>query len=434
MKPFLSTFLLLAVLALLLPATPAVAQARTGASAFPSGSATLLISPKDAPGWMPDFQGGRISLPEDRRVDVVILGDGYTKANKDRFVSDAHRWYRTFTGIKPWSFMPGLFRVRAIFTPSAARATPERQSYYQFPATADAVGDVSSKTTRARVFLALDALKTNPRRDSTGMRTHTYVVMLVRNSAFAKPSGKTRALTDPKDSKHQVRVAFSAFEPHEFGHAYGRLKDEYIDRPGRTSASGTPKRVSVYGLSNIAHTRDPQRVAWAHLAPGSVLQPDKAGLAGRFWIGGMYEGNAYHFEPVCLMNGTHENWNRDRTKRGANLRHYERFCLWCEEILVARSFAKAGLLDAPDGTADDGFAMYDRWVREWRPKYQQFSRVAERIRERNATYTRNKWQDSRLFESPLPLDTAPLTDAPEQPDDPDEGETEGGKESAPPPN
>ena len=86
-----------------------------------------------------------------------------------------------------------------------------------------------------------------------------------------------------------------------------------------------------------------------------------------------------------MMNGTHENWDLDKTRRGLDLRDKKRFCFWCEEVIVARTWARLGLL----GSSSTGTLLYEEWVEKHRANYQSFFNVKARIRAQN-TENRNK--------------------------------------------
>jgi hypothetical protein len=190
-------------------------------------------------------------------------------------------------------------------------------------------------------------------------------------------------------------VAFAAYTHHEFGHAYGRLRDEYIQTAESRTKRTQPERISLFSASNVAYTTDLSLLPWAHLAPGTALNPDKSSVIGVCWIGGISELGAWHSEGLCLMNGRHENWDLGKTRRRAGLRDKNRYCFWCEEILVARTYAKAGLL----GDSDDGEALWERWV-ALRPLYHKAFDVANRIRAQNAVNLKARLHEAKIYVRP----------------------------------
>lgn len=391
----------------------------------PPRSPIIPAGPANESPWLPDLRdpGQQVRIPVERRIDVLILGDGYT--SRSRFEVDVRRWYVDFAKITPWKQTTGIFRVRGYWTPSEAYATPAKRSYYKLPASRAEVGDVYAKDTRQKIWEAVERSEANPALTRDNYLSHTVVVMLIRTSNNYKPSGKCRVIVAP-DGKRRVRVAFGNYTHHEFGHAIARLDDEYIGGPNKSTGRKQPKQVSLFSVSNIAHSRDPDRLQWAHLAPGTPLNPDKNSVIGLFWIGGEVEFNAWHSEPFCLMNGGSSNWNRSKTARTGWWRTEERFCFWCEEVIVARLWQRAGLL----GMENDGYLLWKRWETDWRPAYQNFFDISARIIKRNASYAKSRLTDTKLYELPKKATPAGAKEA----DDPDTEDVPDPLEDTPAPN
>jgi hypothetical protein len=346
--------------------------------------------------WMPELSkpGGKVEIPAEKRIDVLILGDGYVLEERKAFEADVEKWYAGFLKLNPWSRFRGAFRVRGLWTASEGRATPDRKSRYRLPATAFGVGDSSSAETRRAVFEAIDRADCN-RAQARGRLTHTTVVMLMKNEFGRNPSGMSRNLSSP-DGKAAVGVAFAAYTHHEFGHAYGGLRDEYILGIGNKAVQKTPERASIFTVLNVSYVKEARLLPWAHLSPGGAVNPDKDSVIGVLWLGGVAEEGAWHSEAKCLMNGTHENWDLQKTKRGAYLRDMTRFCFWCEEILAARTFERAGLL----GDSQDGEELWKKWAEEVRPLCHKAFDVPGRIRMQNLENAKVRLQEAKIYERP----------------------------------
>jgi hypothetical protein len=346
--------------------------------------------------WMPDLRNaaGKVEIPAGKRLDVLILGDGYVAEERRSFEADVERWYEGFLRLAPWSQFRGAFRVRGLWTASEGRATPDRKSHYRLPATAFGVGDSSSEETRRAVFEAIDRAGCN-RATARGRLSHTTVVMLVKNELGRNPSGMSRVLPSP-DGKTSAGVAFAAYTHHEFGHAYGSLRDEYILGLGNRAAQKPPERRSIFTVLNVSYTREARLLPWAHLSPGGAANPDRESVIGVLWLGGVAEEGAWHSEARCLMNGTHENWDLQKTRRGVNLRDLTRFCFWCEEILVAKTLHRTGLL----GESEDGEALWKKWAEEVRPLYHKAFDVPGRIRMQNLENSKARLHEAKIYERP----------------------------------
>ena len=344
--------------------------------------------------WVPDLRNGGEPTPIslDRRIDVIILGDGYLPQERGLFEREVQAWYDRFLEYEPYRHFSGAFRVRGVWTPSRDRATPDRRSHYRLPSTSRAVGSATPQVRRA-IFDAIEAIGYNPAR-SDGVLTHTTAVMLIRNERGRNPSGVARVIQSP-DRRTRLRVAFGAYTHHEFGHSYGGLRDEYIRGPGSVSNRTQPEHVCIHSVSNIAYTDDSSRIPWRHMMPGGEINPDPNSVIGLLWPGGVVEQGAWHAEPRCLMNGTHDNWNFSMTRRGVTLRDRDNYCFWCEEILVARTLEKTGQL----GSIDCGIELWQAWERI-RPLYHELFGVPERIAARNAEHAQERLYAAPLVERP----------------------------------
>ena len=337
--------------------------------------------------WAPDLRSKsrKLKIDPDRRVDVLILGDGYLENERSRFEREVEAWYREFSSLTPWKQLLGVFRVRGYWTPSATRATDGRGSHFQL------AGTQSNNTTTKNVFAAIEETECNPT-ELSGSLSHTTVIMLIRDDRDRNPSGMTRSLSSAKGTK--VRIGYGAYTHHEFGHAYPGLKDEYIKGEDSKANGTTPTRPSIFTLTNLSHTKDPKLLLWHHLIPGSEINPDKRSVVGVLWIGGIGEHGAWHSEARCMMNGTHENWDLDKTRRGVGLRDRKRFCFWCEEIIVAKTWAKLGLL----GDSKTGTKLYETWVAKHRRNYQAFFKVKARIKAQNTENRNKNLDEAKIFE------------------------------------
>ena len=347
--------------------------------------------------WGPDLEkaGGRIPIPVEKRIDVVILGDGYYRSERKSFEEDVREWREKFLRLTPWRQFRGCFRIRALWTPSVARSTTARRSRYRLACGPRGIGQVETSDTAAAVFASLDRLGVNPAATREGAYTHVAVVLLARDQKVRNPSGLTRALVSP-NKKRRVRVGFGSYTHHEFGHSYGGLRDEYIREKDLESDRKPPEVVSLFNRSNVAHSTDRSRLPWSHLMPGTDVNPDPGSVIGVLWNGGVAEKGSWHSEGRCLMNGRHENWNLEKTRRGELLRDYGRFCFWCEEILVALTMWRTGRL----GDSNDGEALWKQWVEKVRPAYQRAFDVAYRIRKRNGEDAKSGLREAKIFIRP----------------------------------
>ena len=409
--------------------------------------------------------GGTDALGDDERIDVVILGDGYT-AELD-FRDELERWIADFAAIDVYERLASAFRIRALLVPSAQPASAARDSHYRVRLKSNGTNismdndwwagtSTDDQVFRRELFASVDAFDVNLRRypdlldvgspdvvvgnDQAGVYRNIVVCLLVKPPVAEGISGMTRTVPRLDRVSEKVRVAFGRNRLHEFSHAFAMLSDEYINDRGDTSERSEPQIESVLTLSNVSHTEVFGEVPWSHLAPWDVVPHRQAAgsqpspVVGWLWQGGRgHERGVWHAEYRCLMNGTHDNFafthvadhdptaNPDGTytdENGARLRDDSRFCAWCREIVTVRVLERTGRLgrdDDPSDVVEQGQVWWRRWVEEIRASYQTFFAVSATVNAQEAIYAamtpgsgREPLWLSDLFHVPLAAE-APTT-------------------------
>ena len=300
-----------------------------------------------------------------------------------------------------------MFRVRAYWTPGPTFASPSGSSFFHVGVdSANGVSQRISPQMSAAIFSVLDRIEINAAKFPGSIKySHTYVAMLVKTDRAGGTAGGRPLIVVAPDRKRSVAVSLGEDSLHEFAHAYAGISDEYIGAAGKLAKPAFAHPISMFdgeyngAASNLARSASRDQLPWQHLSPGGEYNPIPNAIVGRLWSGG--EGGEYgvwHSEPLCLMNGGHENWNFEKTKRGAWLRDTTRFCFWCEEIVAAHSWYLAGML----GASQDGKVIWQNWTKI-RPQYYQRFGIADRIVSRNAEYAAKGLGQS-------PLQTLPATE------------------------
>lgn len=402
--------------------------------------------------WIPDLAhpGDVVSLGDDQVIDIVILGDGYETPAVFEDRLDA--WMADFFAVDVYNRFAGAFRIRALYRQSGAPCSPDRTSFYRVAigASGDDEGEVAtggwetdggsdSTWFRRQLFDSLDAFTLNRRLypidlevggDDTvihnqlaRMYSNLVVTMLVRTADSSNASGRTRAVPDtrnpvldpPNPLWRTVNVAFGSHSLHEFGHAFAYLEDEYISTRGSKAGRSNPERDSLFTLSNLSFSSRVGDVPWEHLSPWGRKPRQAAGaqpspVLAWLWRGGEQDLGVWHAEYHCLMNGKHKNYaytsdesndptGPDASVMKADLRFRRivtgagvippRYCLWCQEIVVARILEKTGQLAAradPDEINARGRRWYDRWVNRWRARYWAAFNMDQQIEDRETLY------------------------------------------------
>ncbi len=401
------------------------------------GSVPYLIG---QPNWqsrsVPDINDptSNVTLLERQLIDVLILGDGFL--SQTEFESSLQAWIDDFFKLAVYEVFKGAFRIRALYRSSAVRSGSARDSYYRVKMTDS--GGVSGDgwydnntgddlVFKQTLFADVDSFSDiNKRRYPEGhsfnegaidvgdwlfgMYRNLVVCMLVKNSSNGNASGRAIKLYRPApDDTKMVRVALGVDDIHEFSHAFAHLKDEYIGDGKREveSSNDDPARRSVLNLSNLSYSDAIDTVPWYHISPWGkeprLASGDSASpLAGWLWVGGNRHLGVWHSEYQCLMNGSHDNFQytqdnpeddptmqADGSIDGVSLRVKDRFCLWCQELVVMRIWERTSQMKEtgqPSDFVERGEYWYERWVEQWRDNYWQLLDVPQQIMDREADY------------------------------------------------
>ncbi|HHJ15495.1 MAG TPA: hypothetical protein ENJ80_02240 [Gammaproteobacteria bacterium] len=386
---------------------------------------------------IPDIRNpsAQVQIEENRLIDVVILGDGFTC--QEDFESLLAGWIDSFYDLKVYDLFRGVFRIRALYRESPEYASKDRNSYYRVKVDNDGIrvsggswwrGDTGAALAfRERLFADVDSFPgINLRRYPDGlsfdegntaigdwvfgMYRNLVVCMLVKTEKRNNASGWALRVTRPSpDNDKMVRVAVGANAIHEFSHAFGLLSDEYIKERETVSSRVNPRRENILNCSNLSFSSKYSEVPWLHLSPWGRISRQAAGneaspVLGWLWVGGNRHRGVWHAEYRCLMNGRSNNFQftqdaaSDPTAqpdgvyqndKGADLRDKSRFCLWCQELVCMRILERTDQLQEPTDPADfveRGQIWYARWKSELRDNYWSLFGVSEQIRDYEAAY------------------------------------------------
>jgi len=196
------------------------------------------------------------SGPPSRKVDLVLLGDGYTAAEMDKWHGDARRMAGILFSQSPFRERRGDFNVWAIDTPSDASGVA-RPSDGVFRRSAlrvvyDAFGS-------ERYVLAFDNRRV---REAAAAAPYDATILVVNGRKYG--GGGIFGL-------YATTASDNAFTPyvlvHEFGHHFAALADEYYTSD--VAYESTAHRPEPWEPNVTAHPASPK---WsALLTPGVPL-------------------------------------------------------------------------------------------------------------------------------------------------------------------
>lgn len=192
------------------------------------------------------------------KVDLLILGDGYTAAEMKKFEADARRLSKHLFSVSPFRERAGDFNVWAL-------AVPTEQSGISRPSTG--VHNPSALGTRYDIFgseryvLTLD---NRALRDIAQHAPYEFIEILVNNDTYGGGGifGQFSTAAAGNDWANYLFV-------HEFGHHFAGLADEYYTSPvAYQAASGRREPWEP----NVTALRDPANLKWKrHVKDGTPL-------------------------------------------------------------------------------------------------------------------------------------------------------------------
>jgi hypothetical protein len=227
--------------------------------------------------------------------------------------------------------------------------------------------------------------------------SNLYVVMFICTPFNCGPSGVAQAVTK-RGGTQKVKVGFGASYVHEFGHAFGYLRDEYIDVRNSTATWTNPEEslLSVFNLSNLTYSNDRCDLLWKHLAPGGTYNPHNVfSLVGNLFVGGKgggggWQDGVWHSEYKCLINGTHANYECSFSDvDSTGLRDGDHLCFWCEEVVAVRILERARQLERPGDPADineKGIVWFNLWKNSLRGDYYDYFNIDSLIALKDSCY------------------------------------------------
>jgi len=194
------------------------------------------------------------------KVDLVVLGDGYSTEEMDKFRADVERIVGALFNTEPFTSHKSDFNVRAVNTPAehSGITRPHDGVYRNTP-----LGTRYDVFDMRRYVLTLDD---RAWRDVAAAVPYDFVLILINEREYG--GGGVFNL-------YAITAAGSASAPfliaHEFGHAFAGLADEYYvataideDVVGRKVEPWEP---------NVTVLLDPARLKWRDLVPPDTPVP-----------------------------------------------------------------------------------------------------------------------------------------------------------------
>jgi len=194
----------------------------------------------------------------DNHVDIVILGDGYSASEMDKFHKDVATLTDELFTVEPFKSRKADFNVRAVETPSATSGVNKPHP------------GVFSRTPLSMSYGAFDseryALSYDNRtiRDVAASVPYDYMFILINERTYGGGGIFNLYSTVAADNKFS-RYIFV----HEFGHSFAALADEYYTSD---VSYQTPEVTVEPWEPNVTALFDPANLKWKELVkPGTPI-------------------------------------------------------------------------------------------------------------------------------------------------------------------
>ncbi len=193
------------------------------------------------------------------KVDIVILAEGYTSSEEDKYKTDLKRVTQLFLNHPPYKFLKDKFNIYGIFKPSLESGVDEPGA------------GVFKNTILNTTFHSLGLERYMLTEDNKAMRDlaahapYDAIVIMVNHTRYGGGGIYNLYCTFTTDNQWTDYVFL-----HEFGHSFGGLADEYYSSDVAYN-DFYPKGVEPIDF-NITALLDPNNLKWKNfMTPGIAL-------------------------------------------------------------------------------------------------------------------------------------------------------------------
>jgi len=198
--------------------------------------------------------------PPAEKVDLLLLGDGYTAGEMEKFHADARRLVEALFTFEPFRGRRSDFNVRAIDLPAAESGVSRpHHGVFRRPPLSTHYSSFDSE----RYLLTYDNRTV---RDVAAAAPYEYMVILINERTYGGGGIFGLQATTPTGSAEVVYLFV-----HEFAHHFADLADEYYtsDVAYETGARDFPEPYEP----NITALHDPATLKWRDLMEAGTPLP-----------------------------------------------------------------------------------------------------------------------------------------------------------------
>jgi hypothetical protein len=326
-------------------------QLRDGAGEYQdAGSYDLSRIEDDDLGPPPSVVGHEIlrdAGPSENRIDIALIGDGYTAEQQGEWQADAASYANALLDTEPFKSYEDYINVHRIDAISAESGASMdcvddeckmRDTAFGTVFPIEIVNRLSGSTYNARAVFQLEQWEVFR---AASVVPFDAVLVISNTDRYGGMAIHVATVTTPPDVRHQDPWEDTGV--HELGHILGLLGDEYVgDACIRSDALGLPRNI----------TDDPEDPPWAGWIERDTPLPTP--------------GTSEWKDAVGAFEGGYNCPELYRPQRDCKMRNsaVDEFCSVCTEMIVRRLFRFA---DPEDGVDFDGDSLTVRSVRSGIP-------------------------------------------------------------------
>lgn len=242
------------------------------------------------------------------KVDLVFLAEGYTAEETEKFQADARRYTDILFTVEPFKSHRSRFNVRAVIRPSAESGVdePTRNRWR------DTVMDASANALGTPRYMLIN---NNKAMQDIAAAVPCDTILIAANTDRYTNGGLY--------NRYSIFAAGNDRSPgncpHEFGHSFAGLADEYFGKDVAYSEF-FPRGVEPLE-PNITALLNPDAPKWAHLIEPGTPVPTQPDPNRPEWVG-VFEGAGY------TARGLYRPVDQCRMRAGKH------FCPVCREAII----------------------------------------------------------------------------------------------------
>ncbi len=209
------------------------------------------------------------------RVDIVIVAEGYTQAERDKFLADAKTFLDNFLGTQnarlnaPFSNYQGFFNATALFFASNQSGTDQPNNNISV----DTYFNATQHGSDGRLLYGDTDKVEQAVAQALASNAHELTIVLVNTPQYGGAGGSIAWASAGSSAASELAL-------HEIGHSYADLQDEYVD-----AAVAPSFPLSSLSFKNSPHVTDSlSRIPWSEWM-GHV--------DGELGVVGTFEGGYY---------------------------------------------------------------------------------------------------------------------------------------------